>query len=102
MEFTILYLIIPAVSLGLLFLKDSNRRRKQILNILLIINALVYLLPMVAAYFSTPEGESVFNENTGGGAFLWFYLILLPLCTFVLFVLLIIKVVFVFTAKPKE
>lgn len=99
MEFVILFGILPLISIGLLFLKDTNKRRRLIINILLILNALVFTLPMLAAYLSTPEGESMFNENTGGGAYLWFYMFLLPLCGLALFVLLILKIVFAFTSK---
>ena len=101
MEFIIFLSILPVISLGLLFLKDAHRRRKQILNILIVLNVLIYSLPMISAFFSTPEGESMFNENTGGGAILWSYMILLPLCGFALFVLLVLKVAFAFSSKSK-
>ncbi|NKI33279.1 hypothetical protein [Croceivirga thetidis] len=99
MEFALLFGILPLVSIGLLFIKDANKKRRIILNILLILNAIVFTLPMLAAYLSTAEGESMFNENTGGGAYLWFYMFLLPLCGFVLFVLLILKIVFAYVPK---
>jgi len=102
MEFILLFCILPLISIGLLFLKDTHIRRKRILNILIILNVLVYSLPMLSAFFSTPEGESMFNENTGGGAVLWFYMLLLPLCGLALFVLLVLKVVFAFTSKSQK
>lgn len=102
MEFILLLSIIPVVSLGLLFIKDVHKRRRIILNIILVLNALIFTLPMLAAFFSTPEGESMFNENTGGGAYLWFYMILLPLCGFALLILLVLKVVFAYSSKTKE
>lgn len=99
MGFIALLSILPLLSLGSLFLKDVHQRRRQVLNALLIINAVVFMLPVISAFFSTPEGESMFNENTGGGAVLWFYMILLPLCGFIFFVLLLLKVVFAFSSK---
>ena len=101
MEFILLLSIIPVISLGLLFIKDVHKRRRLIFNIILILNTLIFTLPMLAAFFSTPEGERMFNENTGGGAYLWFYMILLPLCGFALLVLLVLKVVFANSSKMK-
>lgn len=97
-----LFLILPVLSLGLLFLKDLAKRRRLILNVLLIINTVLYVFPFAAAFFSTPEGESMFNENTGGGAFLWFYMILLPLCGIVFVVLLILKIIFAVSHKKQN
>ena len=99
MEFALLFGILPIISIALLFVKDTNRPRKLILNILLLLNAFVFLVPMLAAYLSTAEGESMFNENTGGGAYLWFYMFLLPLCGLALLVLGILKVVFALSSK---
>jgi len=101
MEFTILFGIIPFISIVLLFIWDAHKTRKIILNILLVLNALVFSLPMMASYLSTPEGESMFNENTGGGTFLWFYMILFPACGFALFILAILKSVFWFLSRQE-
>lgn len=95
----ILFLLIPLSSIGLLFLKDEKKERKQIMNVLLIINALVFLSPLFLAYSNTPTGESMWNENTGGGAALWLYLIIFPLSGLAQITLLILKVVFVTKSK---
>lgn len=95
----ILFLLIPLSSIGLLFLKDEKKERKQIMNVLLIINALVFLSPLFLAYYNTPTGESMWNENTGGGAALWLYLIIFPLSGLAQITLLILKVVFVTKSK---
>ncbi|SHJ98231.1 hypothetical protein [Pseudozobellia thermophila] len=87
-----LFLILPISSIGLLFVTDSNPQRKLILNGLLILNAIVYLLPIAYAYFNTPKGGNMWDEN-GPGAVLWLYMILLPLCVIAQVVLLILKIV---------
>ncbi|KPM32554.1 Hypothetical protein I595_972 [Croceitalea dokdonensis DOKDO 023] len=97
----VFFLLIPLLGLVLLFLKDTNPRRKIILNGLLLLNSAIYLVPMILAYLSTPEGASLFNENTGGGAFLWFYMLLMPLCGLALLVLAILKIVFMVQSKQK-
>lgn len=90
----IIFLLIPISSIGLLFLKDSKKERKQIMNGLLITNAILFLSPIFMAYSITPTGESMWNENTGGGAALWLYLIILPISAIIQLVLLILKIVF--------
>lgn len=95
----ILFLLIPLSSIGLLFLKDEKKERKQIMNVLLIINTLVFLSPLFLAYSNTPSGESMWNENTGGGAALWLYLIIFPLSGLTQITLLILKVVFATKSK---
>lgn len=64
------------------------------MNVLLIVNALIFLSPLILAFFSTPSGESMWNENTGGGAAIWLYLIVLPITAIAQLVLLILKIVF--------
>lgn len=90
----LLFLIIPISSILLLFLKDRNKNRQVALNILLIINAFFFLIPLFLAYSNTPKGESMWNENTGGGAVLWLYLIVFPICAIIQIVLLILKFVY--------
>lgn len=90
----IIFLLIPISSIGLLFLKDSKKERKQIMNGLLIMNAILFFSPLFMAYSHTPSRESMWNENTGGGAYLWLYILILPISTIIQLVLLILKIVF--------
>ena len=100
-QFASLFLIIPFISIGLLFVKDGSKKRRLIINILILLNIVVYLLPMLGAYLGTPSGESVFNENSGGGAMLWFYMLILPLSGFLVLIFTILKIVFFFNSKDR-
>ena len=89
----IIFLIPVIISIGLCFLKDSNKVRRIVLNIILIINVLVYIAPLLYAYLETLPDGNMWSEN-GPGAALWLYFIILPLCGLALLVLLILKFVF--------
>lgn len=95
----ILFFLIPLSSIGLLFLKDTKKKRKYVLNVLLILNAFLFLIPMILAYFNTPPGESMWNENTGGGVLLWLYIIIFPICALAQLTLLILKIVHASNSK---
>ena len=95
----LIFFLIPLSSIGLLFLKDDKKERKQIMNGLLIMNAFFFLIPIFMAYSNNPAGESMWNENTGGGAALWLYIIILPISAIVQLVLLILKIVFATNSK---
>ncbi len=88
-----IFLLIPLTSFGLMFLRDSKRDRKITLSILMGINAVFYLFPALLAFANTPDGESMWNENTGGGAALWLYIFVLPLSAIFQFILIILKIV---------
>jgi hypothetical protein len=90
----LLFLLIPISSVVLLFLKDTKKKRKIILNILLILNVFLYLSPLIIAFFNTPPGESMWNENTGGGAAIWLYFIVFPVSVIAQLILLILKIVY--------
>jgi hypothetical protein len=45
------------------------------------------------AFFSAPPGESMWNENTGGGAYIWLYFIVFPVSAIAQLILLILKIV---------
>ncbi len=90
----ILFFLIPISSCFLVFLKDHNRVRKLTTNALLIGNAVFFLIPIMLAYFNTPTGESMWNENTGGGAYLWLYFLIFPISAIGQLTLLILKIVF--------
>lgn len=85
------FFLIPVASIALLFVKDSDRKRKIMLNVLLILNILLYLYPVIEAYWITPKGESMFDENKGGGAALWMYVRILPITILVFIILLSLK-----------
>lgn len=95
----IIFLLIPLSSVGLLFIKDDKKERKQIMNGLLIMNAVFFLSPKFMAYSYTPSGESMWNENASGGAVLWLYIIILPISAIAQLVLLILKIVFATNSK---
>ncbi|MEM9361575.1 MAG: hypothetical protein AAGA43_03020 [Bacteroidota bacterium] len=89
----ILLLLPIFISFGLCFVKDAMKVRGLILNILLILNVVLYVFPLAYAFLSTRPDGNMWSEN-GPGAILWSYLILLPLCGLVFIVLLILKLVF--------
>ncbi len=92
---TLLFLLIlPAFTIGLLFLKDPKKGRGEVMNFLLICNTLFYLSPLLSAFFNTPAGESMWDENKGGGAILWVYFLVLPLCALIQFILMTLKLIF--------
>ncbi len=95
----LLFLLIPLSSILLVFLKDDKKERKRIMNLLLILNSIFFFSPIFSAYLNTPKGESMWNENTGGGAYLWLYFIVLPLSALAQLVLLILKIVFSTNSK---
>lgn len=88
-----LFLLPALISIALCFLKDSNKVRRIVLNVLLMLNTVVYLTPLLYAYWQTRPDGNMWSEN-GPGAALWVYFILLPLCALILLVLLILKLVF--------
>lgn len=98
----LLFSILPISSVALLFLKDKNKERWETMNALLVINAILFLSPLFKAYSNTPAGESMWNENTGGGAALWIYIFIFPLCVLIQLVLLILKLVFYSNSKIKS
>ena len=87
----IFFLFIPVSSTAALFLKDVRSTKKGLLSVLLIANALLFLWPLGMAYFLTPSGGNMWDEN-GAGGYLWYYMILLPLCFIGQCVLLSIKI----------
>lgn len=91
--FGFLFSLLPLSSIGLCFLKDLNKTRKMVLNIILIFNGLVFLFPLLYAYLASGPEENMWNEN-GPGAILWLYIVVAPLCIIAQLVLLILKIVF--------
>lgn len=88
-----IFLLPALLSIALCFLKDSNKIRGIVLNVLLLANALLYISPLLYAYLATPSGENMWSEN-GPGAALWLYFIILPVFGLAFLVLLILKLVF--------
>lgn len=80
------FLAIPILSILLLFLKDNKKDRKRTMNVLLIVNTLLFLFPITIAFLNPAE-------KAGGGA-VWLFLIILPLSTIAFFVLLTLKIIF--------
>lgn len=88
-----IFLLPALLSIALCFLKDANKTRGVLLNVLLVLNALLYISPLLYAYLATPSGGNMWSEN-GPGAALWLYFIILPVCGLAFLVLLILKLVF--------
>lgn len=88
----VLFLALPLSSIALMFISDSNTSRKIILNSILAINAIVFILPIAYAYFATPKGGNMWDEN-GPGAVIWLYMFILPLCVLVQIVVFILKII---------
>ena len=97
----ILFLMPALLSIALCFLKDSSKVRGILLNVFLLLNALLYVSPLLYAYLATPSGDNMWSEN-GPGAALWAYMILLPICGLAFLVLLILKLVFRKKRNSKE
>jgi Kef-type K+ transport system membrane component KefB len=94
MQTLVLFFLIPLLSITFLFVKDDKKERKQIMNVLLIVNAVFFLSPIFIAYLNTPHGESLWNENTGGGEALWLYIIIFPISVIAQLVLLVLKIIY--------
>ncbi|MEL6305457.1 MAG: hypothetical protein AAFQ20_11780 [Bacteroidota bacterium] len=97
----ILFLLPALLSIALCFLKDANKTRGVLLNVLLVLNALLYISPLLYAYLATPSGGNMWSEN-GPGAALWLYFIILPISGLVFLVLLILKLIFRRKSKSEE
>lgn len=89
-----LFLLLPLSGIGLLFLNDKNKERKKIMNLMLVMNILFFFSPLMKAYFNSPSGESMWNENTGGGAYIWLYIIVLPISALIQLILIVLKIIF--------
>lgn len=94
--FLFLFPVIPAL---IFFLKDKNKLRKNILNGLIIANLVFVYIPLILAFFNTPQGESIWDENSGGGTYFWIYYLVLPIYAPTQLVLTILKVVFAIKSR---
>jgi hypothetical protein len=90
------YLLIPFIPALIFFLKDKNKLRKNILNGLVIANLVFLYTPLFLAVINTPNGESIWNENSGGGTYIWLYYLIIPIYLIVQLILTILKLVFAF------
>ena len=93
MSITLIFLILPISTIVLLFIKDSKKTRSNILNFVLIVNTLIFCSPLIYAFLKTLPDGNMWSEN-GPGAVLWSYLILIPFCAIMQFIILILKIVF--------
>ncbi len=82
---------LPLASVLLCFLKDARPGRKKLLNILLILNSMLFLMPLALAFRYNLTSGGGYGENAGGAAF-WYYFFLVPFCLPVFVVLLILKI----------
>lgn len=76
-SFMLFFFSLPASTVFLVFLKDSDRRRRVLLSAVLVANTLLYFSPLAYAYLKTPAGGNMWSEN-GPGAALWLYMYLFP------------------------
>jgi len=88
--FGLFFMVIPISSFILYFIKDKKKKRGIIINIVVLINSLIYLSPLIIAYVSTRPNGNMWSEN-GPGAILWTYLLLIPLCFVIQIILMILK-----------
>ena len=91
---SIFFFFIPIASIALLFVKDADPERKKTLNFFIIANCLLYFYPVIRAFLNTPKGESMFDENKGGGAALWMYFYILPITIIAFIVFLVLKSIY--------
>ncbi|RED92218.1 hypothetical protein [Marinoscillum furvescens] len=91
--------VLVLVAVIFVFAQDQNVRRKRIVNGLMIANTGLFLLPLVYAYLAS-GGGNMWDEN-GPGVVLWVYMLLLPACGLLQFLLVVLKVVFHFMSKSK-
>jgi hypothetical protein len=93
MDLFLLFGILPTLSILLLFIPDVNEKRKNQLNKLIAFNVFVFLSPILLAKLLTlTDGGDIANENTGGDAAFWLYLILFPVCVIAFIILLVFKI----------
>jgi len=97
--FTALFLVIPIASLALCLINDEDQKRKRLINTLLMINVLIYFAPLFIAFIGSFPNGNMWNEN-GSGAFLWFYLLVIPFCGAAFIVFLILKIIYRSGKKP--
>jgi hypothetical protein len=87
-----LFLLLPLSSIIIFFIKDSKKGRRKILNVFLIINTIIYVLPLAFAFLATFPNGNMWNEN-GPGVVLWFYFLIFPLCILIQVILIILKII---------
>jgi hypothetical protein len=91
--------LLPLIPSLIFFLKDRNKLRKNILNGLVFANLVLLYTPLILAVVNTPNGESIWNENSGGGTYFWIYYLVLPIYVPTQLVLIILKVVFAIKSR---
>lgn len=89
----LVFIIIPISSFFLCFVNDKDRSRKQLLNWFLIGNALIFISPLLYAFFASLPNGNMWNEN-GPGTVLWFYLLLTPICYIIQALLFVLKIIY--------
>ena len=95
----ILIFLIPLIPALIFFFKDQNKLRKNILNGLIIANLVFVYIPLILAFFNTPQGESIWDENSGGGTYFWIYYLVLPIYALTQLAITILKVVFAIKSR---
>lgn len=56
--------LIPLILALVVLLKDARKKRRFVLNILILGNLIFFYSPLILALFNTPYGESMWNENS--------------------------------------
>lgn len=88
----LLFLFIPISTILLFFVKDANKNRRINVNFFLIANCLIFLSPLIIAYFTKSTGGNMWSGESG--VVLWVYMALLPLCLFFQLILIGLKILF--------
>lgn len=93
------FILLPISTIVLLFLRDADQHRKRYLNIILIVNNILFFSP-IAIRHSLHLFTSNIQDEYIDKYFLFTYVILFPVCGFTHLILSILKIVF--AAKRTE
>ncbi|MCR9174362.1 MAG: hypothetical protein NXI10_17835 [bacterium] len=86
-----LIIVLPLCNLMFLFIKDSNKKRRYVTNILICLNILLYLAPYLSGIPNTPSGKSVLWEGQGDGGVFMYYFLIFPLCLVTTIILAVLR-----------
>lgn len=86
----LLFFILPLSIIVFIYKKTPEKSKEKLLNILLVVNSLVFFSPFIFAMLMTFPSGNMWSEN-GPGAVLWSYFLLVPICLIVLIVLIRLK-----------
>ncbi len=85
-------LILPVLSIAACSIKDSNRKRRKIFNLLLISNGAVYSLPLILFLITGNINTHLYLDTFSLDQIINLFSALLPICIVVFVVLLLLKI----------